>query len=359
MRRAALLAFVLALLLVGAPANAATAGGKCVKVGSKSTKGTVQLVCKRNAQGKATWTVANPKPLPTATPTTPTRPLEIWEVAQQKLDLAWKNKKSLDLPIQIEYQTSFPISKWANDAIGYLQPSVDFFSAIGVPVNSKVLLIVGDYSYVKARTKELGCRNIGEDEISDNCGAGIIFLNVTTTGFMHNIESVLIHELFHEAQRQAASSVERDRYHYPLWLRQGGAELVRNYVFGKVTGLGYGEMRQFQIAHKEKNCESFSIAETVAQGRLTTEPSKCDYTGGLLSVERLVALSPKLDVFASWVLRTDVSLELVNKVLSAYNSIPVLTTESHARAIEKIYGVSSALFEIEMNAYVQSQLSGR
>lgn len=359
MPRATVLATVLALLLTGSPANAATAGGKCLKVGSKSTKGTVQLVCKKNAKGKVTWTIVKPTPVPTPKPTTPARPLEIWEVAQQKLDLAWKNQKSSGSPVQIEYQTSFLIPQWANDAIRYLQPSVDFFTAIGVPVSSKVLLIVGEYSYVKARTKELGCRNIGEDEISDNCATGVIFLNVTTTGFMHNKESVLIHELFHEAQSQAAASVRRDRYHYPLWLRQGGAELVRNYVFGKVTGLGYGEMRQFQIAHKEKNCESFSIAETVAQGRLTTEPSKCDYTGGLLSVERLVAISPNLDVFASWVLRSDVSLELVNKVLSAYNSIPVLTTESHARAIEKIYGVSSALFEIEMNAYVQSQLSGR
>lgn len=345
----------LAIALSAFPALASTAGSKCPTSDKKTSSAGATLICKKNSKGKLVWTKITSSPAKPATPPTtpPVKVLEPWEITEGILNAAWSKKAPVDNKIKIEYQPRLDLPPWAVQAIDTVEPSLQFFASIGVPVVSETALVVGEFAFVSKRTKELGCRNIGENEVSDNCAPKVLFLNTTPTAFMHNRESVLIHEAFHQAQTDAAEKYGLTRYHYPGWLRQGGAEVMRNFVFGKLTGRGYKAMREFQATHSEQGCSTFSLQNNVAQGRLTNASPTCDYTGGFFTVERLIALEKNPRALVTWVERTDVPLKLYTLEITPYYSMPALTLDSYLAAVEKIYNKPTSTFESEMETYAR------
>lgn len=256
-----------------------------------------------------------------------------------------------------EFEPGWEVPEGLKISFGYMERAADFFAALNIPITSKVLVVVGRFDYVGSRIIELGCPRQSPDNTADNCASGVIFYNGDSRAFP-DYQSVLIHEAFHQAQSDAASAVGRRQFHYPLWLRQGGAEMMRNYAYGKLTGVGYSEMRLRAKYSNDGNCDSFTLRSNVAQGRLSTASTTCDYTGGFFTVERLIAQTGTADSLVSFVRRTDITLDLYDRQLGDTAVLPALTESSYANAVEKIYGRSVETFELDMEAYAKSQIFG-
>lgn len=355
----------LVLLLSGlllSPALATTAGSKCAVLNKKVRSGSITLVCKKNTKGFKVWTkqTVTSKPSgsvpPTPTPTPTNKSPEIWQTAEQILDRAWNMRTKSSATFTYEFEPGWEVTEGLKISFGYMEEAADFFAALNIPITTKMLIVAGHFDFVSKRISELGCYQQLIDTPSDNCAPGVIFFNADARMFP-DYQSVLIHEAFHQAQTDATTPVGRTRYHYPLWLRQGGAEVMRNYVYGKLAGVGYREMRRRAKDSKDDNCENFTLNSNIAQGRLTTATATCDYTGGFFTVERLIAITRTADSLVSFVRRNDISLDLYNRELGS-GVLPALTESSYTEAIEKLYGLSAATFAKDMEAYAKGQIFG-
>jgi hypothetical protein len=328
------LAFVIALAITGTsltiPAFAAIkAGSKCTTQGQIKTSQGKKFTCIKSGKtlvwnkgvvvSKGTTQVGKPTPTPTPTPTNsgpvdiygnPTSPEAL--VIDKLVDIAWEKGKPATEFIVSEVNDRVKGTTWANDNAAMLPAITRMLDGVGAPLTREVKWFVWwDLESLQPKlpepcwakdTRFFNAKSVG----AGYCVPGTIFIFFEAyqqwypkEGFLekypnawdeYGIVAVTSGEVAHFAQQTYGEKFGHQMSNfYPAWLREGPSVLYSAMAYAKYKNIPYSTVRNLALRH----FNNYKCGEVLLTDLLMFNQSvqSCEYSGGLLAAEYMVAKS--------------------------------------------------------------------
>ena len=328
------LAFVIALAITGTsltiPAFAAIkAGSKCTTKGQIKTSQGKKFICIKSGKtlvwnkgatvSKGTTQVNQPTPTPTPKPT-PSGPVDIYGnptspealVIDKLVDIAWEKGKPATEFIVSEVNDRVKGTTWANDNAAMLPAITRMLDGVGAPLTRQVEWFVWwDLKSLQPKLPEPCWAKDTRFFIAESVGAGFcvpgtifIFFEAyqqwyPKEGFLekypnawdeYGIVAVTAGEVAHFAQQTYGEKFGHQMSNfYPAWLREGPSVLYSAMAYAKYKNIPYSTVRNLALQH----FNNYKCGEVLLTDLLMFNQSvqSCEYSGGLLASEYIVAKS--------------------------------------------------------------------
>ncbi len=231
------------------------------------------------------------------------------------IDAAWEKGKPATQYLKISSHERVADSKWAKDNAAIMPAITRVLDGIGAPVTRDVEWFVWwDLDSLKSKlpencwardTRYFDPKAVG----AGYCTPSTIFVFFDayrqwypTEGFLekypnewdkYGISAVSAGEVAHFAQQLYGERFgHRMGTFLPAWLREGPTILYNSIAYSKLTGIPYSTVRNLAIKHNGNyRCKDVNMSDLLMHG---TSPTLCEYVGGFLAVEYLVAKSGNL-----------------------------------------------------------------
>lgn len=332
--RKKLLALLIALAITGTsltvPAFAAIkAGSKCTTKGQIKTSQGKKFTCIKSgktlvwnkgvAVSKGTTQVDQSKPTPSPKPTTsgpvdiygnPTSPEAL--VIDKLVDIAWEKGKPATEFIVSEVNDRVKGTTWANDNAAMLPAITRMLDGVGAPLTRRVDWYVWwDLESLQPKlptpcwakdTRFFNVNSVG----AGYCVPSTIFIFFEAyqqwypkEGFLekypnawdeYGIVAVTAGEVAHFSQQTYGEKFGHQMSNfYPAWLREGPSVLYSAMAYAKYKNIPYSTVRNLALRH----FNNFGCGEVLLTDLLMFNQStqSCEYSGGLLAAEYMVAKS--------------------------------------------------------------------
>ena len=328
------LAFVIALAITGTsltiPAFAAIkAGSKCTTKGQIKTSQGKKFICIKSGKtlvwnkgatvSKGTTQVNQPTPTPTPKPT-PSGPVDIYGnptspealVIDKLVDIAWEKGKPATEFIVSEVNDRVKGTTWANDNAAMLPAITRMLDGVGAPLTRQVEWFVWwDLKSLQPKLPEPCWAKDTRFFIAESVGAGFcvpgtifIFFEAyqqwyPKEGFLekypnawdeYGIVAVTAGEVAHFSQQTYGEKFGHQMSNfYPAWLREGPSVLYSAMAYAKYKNIPYSTVRNLALQH----FSNYKCGEVLLTDLLMFNQSvqSCEYSGGLLASEYIVAKS--------------------------------------------------------------------
>ena len=323
------LAFVIALAITGTsltvPAFAAIkAGSKCTTKGQIKTSQGKKFTCIKSGK-TLVWNkgvaIVQPTPKPTASPTpTPSGPVDIYGnptspealVIDKLVDIAWEKGKPATGFIVSEVNERVKGTAWANDNAAMLPAITRMLDGVGAPLTRRVDWYVWwDLESLQPKlptpcwakdTRFFNVNSVG----AGYCVPSTIFIFFEAyqqwypkEGFLekypnawdeYGIVAVTAGEVAHFSQQTYGEKFGHQMSNfYPAWLREGPSVLYSAMAYAKYKNIPYSTVRNLALRH----FNNYGCGEVLLTDLLMFNQSaqSCEYSGGLLAAEYMVAKS--------------------------------------------------------------------
>ena len=332
--RKKLLALVIALAITGTsltvPAFAAIkAGSKCTTKGQIKTSQGKKFTCIKSgktlvwnkgvAVSKGTTQVDQSKPTPSPKPTTsgpvdiygnPTSPEAL--VIDKLVDIAWEKGKPATEFIVSEVNDRVKGTTWANDNAAMLPAITRMLDGVGAPLTRRVDWYVWwDLESLQPKlptpcwakdTRFFNVNSVG----AGYCVPSTIFIFFEAyqqwypkEGFLekypnawdeYGIVAVTAGEVAHFSQQTYGEKFGHQMSNfYPAWLREGPSVLYSAMAYAKYKNIPYSTVRNLALRHfNNYGCGEVLLTDLLMFNQST---QSCEYSGGLLAAEYMVAKS--------------------------------------------------------------------
>ena len=323
------LAFVIALAITGTsltvPAFAAIkAGSKCTTKGQIATSQGKKFTCIKSGK-TLIWNkgvaIVKPTPKPTASPTpTPSGPVDIYGnptspealVIDKLVDIAWEKGKPATEFIVSEVNDRVKGTTWANDNAAMLPAITRMLDGVGAPLTRRVDWYVWwDLESLQPKlptpcwakdTRFFNVNSVG----AGYCVPSTIFIFFEAyqqwypkEGFLekypnawdeYGIVAVTAGEVAHFSQQTYGEKFGHQMSNfYPAWLREGPSVLYSAMAYAKYKNIPYSTVRNLALRHfNNYGCGEVLLTDLLMFNQST---QSCEYSGGLLAAEYMVAKS--------------------------------------------------------------------
>jgi hypothetical protein len=369
---------ILALALISLP-QAATAstsvGSKCSQPGNVKQVSGKKLVCVK-ANGKLQW---RPKPVkkPISATDQSTKLIDVFgnptsaeaKLIDQFTETAWAKGKPASNWLVSEVHPKVAGKRWAEDATAIMPAITQILDGIGTPITRELEWFVWwDLASLRPKLPN-NCWAKFDDAFDQNSvGAGycipstiFIFYDAyqqwyAKDGFLerypnqwdkYGLIGVAAGEVTHFAQQIYGEKYNHESFQfYPAWLREGPTILYSAMAYAKYANLPYSTVRNLALQHfNNPNCANIPMTDLLMTNQ---SPSLCEYSGGFLASEYLVAKTG--DILAPF-------RYLESKMPGNGEYCPAhrgICRSSYEQVIAEIYSKDVAAWHADIHKYVRA-----
>ena len=293
-------------------------GSDCSKIGKIIIYSDFKYFCVKTGS-KLRWSkgvkMINPKPTPKYTGPrdifgTPTSEEAL--VVEKLVEIAWEKGKPATQFVTSNVSDRVKGSTWANDNAAMLPAITKILDGAGAPLTSKVDWYVWwDLESLQPKlptncwakdTRFFDVKSVG----AGYCRPSTIFVFFDAyqqwypkEGFLekypnewdkYGIASVTAGEVAHFAQQTYGEKFGHQSFNFlPAWLREGPTVLYSAMAYAKHMNIPYSTVRNLALQHfKTLKCGEVPLTDLLMFG---TSNSLCEYSGGFLASEYMVAKS--------------------------------------------------------------------
>ena len=379
--------FLVALALLGSPLTPADAavksGASCKKPGAVSIVKAVEYTCKKKGK-KLVWSKGTPlfqtskTDQPSSSETSPNSPKKVDPapaptnavpnealLVQSLFEELWKSPVKSKTNYKVIVEPAQSDSEWARRQIEIADASIDVLAKLDVDITTDSTIYIGwGFSWLNNYMPKNSWCYDATWSAGGSCGEGILFLNLAKTE-QHvrtpvqgetitspRVEfvpiSVMSHELAHQAQRDFA-----ERYRqigvsfYPAWIREGAAELLKIAVYAHFKGISYVEARKIYLytGFTYQGCGAFRLREMLMSNN---HPSNCNYTGGMLASEYLVATTKDLRSLFTF------AASKIEGNGPNFDNQTGISLDTYRYAMNEIFGLDIDVWDLAAERYVKT-----
>lgn len=395
MARTRPVAALLAVLLLATPVATYAAGNRvgapCGKVGVTAVSGGVKIKCTKS-NGRMVWKRVSaakpqPQPEPTVTPThsptpsptptnDPTKPRDIEGnptsveavVIDRMIPGIWARGVDRSQGLTVNYDSEVKDAQWSKDTTALLGQTWRIIDGIGMPLVKPPTWYVA-WSWDSLTPKlPANCwasdrRNFDTTRVGAGyCIPDSIFVVweaykqwYPEPGFLEKYRSnaarlEIVHvgagELTHFSQNEYGQRYGRNGTRFlPAWLREGPTLVYPLMAYSAATGIPYSTLRNWKLTMGFKNCGDVPIESLLTNG---TTSSACEYTGGFLATEYMIAKSGD----PAWPFHF---LESTIPGEGQYSAVHKgIARESYEQVLREMYGVTDPVaWHAELQAYIK------
>jgi hypothetical protein len=310
---------IFGLLLTGLPQAATAAvsvGGKCTQPGSVKQISGKRLVCIK-AKGKLQWQ-AKPAKQPTSQIDQSTKLVDVFgnptseeaKLIDKFTETAWAKGKPATNWLVTEVHPKVAGKRWAEDATAILPAITQILDGIGAPITRDLEWYVWwDLDSLRPKLPINCWAKFDDAFVKSVVGAGycipstiFIFYDAyqqwySKDGFLerypnewdkYGLIGVAAGEVTHFGQQIYGEKYNHEALQfYPAWLREGPTILYSAMAYAKYANLPYSTVRNLALRHfNNPQCGSIPMTDLLMTNQ---SPSLCEYSGGFLASEYLVA----------------------------------------------------------------------
>ncbi len=284
------------------------------------------------------------------------------------LEGAWEKGKPATQFIKIKSHEKVKDSVWAKDNEAIMPAITRILDGIGAPLKSEVDWYVWwDLDSLQPLLPQNCWAKNSKDFDTKSVGAGycrpntiFVFFDAyrqwyPMQGFLEKypnewdkfgISSVTAGEVAHFAQQAYGERFGHEAFNfYPAWLREGPTVLYSALAYAKYANIPYSTVRNLALKHfGNPQCKNVLMTDLLMFG---TASNLCEYSGGFLATEYLVAKTGDLAAPFRY---------LESKISGNGNTCgnPVgICRSSYEEVIREIYSQDSESWHAEIQAYIK------
>ncbi len=284
------------------------------------------------------------------------------------IEQAWARGKPATEYIKVRAHEKVKGSLWARDNEAIMPAITKILDGVGAPLTrnvdwfiwwdlSSLQPLLPNYCWAKD-SKAFDPKSVG----AGYCRPSTIFIFFDAyqqwypkDGFLekypndwdkYGISAVAAGEIAHFAQQLYGEKFGHEAHNfYPAWLREGPTVLYASMAYSKWANIPYSTVRNLALKHNgNPRCKNVLMTDLLM---FNTSPNLCEYSGGFLAVEYLVAKTGDLAAPFRYL---ESKMKGNGKVCENPHSI---CRDSYEEVIREIYSKDVDAWHNEIQAYVR------